>query len=276
LRGGRLTLCAEMWADFDGSIALARVSFESGRLGRNEDRAVLCHSPSDDEGDAHTITVGSSSLDRHLAHGDYLGECDATVDDNGGDSSNGEDSEDEKDDAEEDEIDNDNDGGSPDDDADDTGEDTSDSAFAIVVDSASCDPATGHCYILARNPSGSNDRLWWDDAKAKANTMTYGGMRGHLATITSSAERQFLASVASNTPAMLGGTDRDEEGVWLWADGPESGQAIDFLPWADGEPNDLYHWTYPEGEDYLQHEGRGFNDINGARWYYVEFEPGWE
>ena len=156
------------------------------------------------------------------------------------------------------------------------GEDTPDSAFAIVVDSAACDPATGHCYILARNPDGSNDRLWWDDAKAKANTMGYGGMRGHLATITSSAERQFLAGVAGNTPAMLGGTDRDEEGVWLWADGPESGQAIDFLPWVDGEPNDFYHWTYPEGEDYLQHEGRGFNDINGARWYYVEFDPGWE
>ena len=123
--------------------------------------------------------------------------------------------------------------------------------------------------------NGSNEQLWWDDAKTKANRMVYNGMRGHLPTITSLEERQFLAGVASNTPAMLGGSDSEEEGTWKWADGPESGLLIEYLPWADSEPNDLYHWTYPEGEDYLQFEARGFNDINGARWYYVEFEPGW-
>ena len=33
---------------------------------------------------------------------------------------------------------------------------------------------------------------------------------------------------------------------------------------ADGEPNDLNHATYREGKDFLQHEARGFYDVNGA------------
>jgi len=147
---------------------------------------------------------------------------------------------------------------------------------ATVIDHASCDPATGHCYALALKPNGSRDLQWWDDAKAIANSTYFQGMRGHLATVTSAAERSFLSSVAGNAPAMLGGTDRGEEGVWMWADGPEDGQPIEYLPWAANEPSAETHWTYPEGdEDYLQHEGRGLNDINGARWYYIEFEPGW-
>jgi len=147
---------------------------------------------------------------------------------------------------------------------------------ATVVDHAKCDPATGHCYALALRPNGSRDLQWWDDAKAIANSTYFQGMRGHLATVTSAAERSFLSSVAGNAPAMLGGTDRGEEDVWMWADGPEDGTPIEYLPWAANEPSAEVHWTYPEGdEDYLQHEGRGLNDINGARWYYIEFEPGW-
>ncbi len=38
---------------------------------------VICHVPSGNPANQHTITVGSSAVDAHLAHGDYLGECDS-------------------------------------------------------------------------------------------------------------------------------------------------------------------------------------------------------
>ena len=58
VRSGRFEICTETEADFDGSIALGGVSFEFGRLRSDEERVVLCHVPPENEGDAHTITVG--------------------------------------------------------------------------------------------------------------------------------------------------------------------------------------------------------------------------
>ncbi len=146
---------------------------------------------------------------------------------------------------------------------------------AIIVASANCDPVTGHCYALAKLPNGANDNLPWDDAKAKANNMYFNGMRGHLATVTSIEERRDIAGTARNAVAFLAGTDRVTEGVWMWADGPEAGQPIQYLPWALNEPSNSYNWRWPEGEDYLVHEARGENDGPGSGWYYVEFEAGW-
>ncbi len=75
VRSGEFEVCTETWANFDGSISLASVSFEFGQLRGNEQRVVLCHVPSGNPDNAHAITVGASAVDAHLAHGDYLGEC---------------------------------------------------------------------------------------------------------------------------------------------------------------------------------------------------------
>ena len=53
------------------------MSFEFGRLRTDEERVTLCHIPPGNPANAHTITVGSSAVAAHLAHGDYLGECQA-------------------------------------------------------------------------------------------------------------------------------------------------------------------------------------------------------
>ena len=141
---------------------------------------------------------------------------------------------------------------------------------AVVLESAVCDPATGHCYARI------DTLTWCSEMKAAANNIYYDGMRGHLATITTPVERSFLATVARNAPGIIAGTDRFEEGVWVWDDGPEEGRLIEYLPWAsENEPSNGYHWSYPEGEDYLSNLARGFDDLNGWRRYYVEFEPGW-
>ena len=63
----------------------------------------------------------------------------------------------------------------------------------------------------------------WDRARAEAETMSFMGFPGRLATITSAAENAFIASlvpVGGNT--MLGGSDAQTEGTWLWETGPEA------------------------------------------------------
>ena len=48
-------------------------------------------------------------------------------------------------------------------------------------------------------------------------------------------------------PTTPGGTEHNNEGVWDLADRPETGRSIGFVPWVDGKPGDLNHWTGREG-----------------------------
>lgn len=95
----------------------------------------------------------------------------------------------------------------------------------------------GHWYEYVATP------LTWLDARADALSRSHLGMAGYLATITSAAEDAFAYSLLpSATSAWLGGTDGyglSTEGNWIWADGPEAGQALTYTNWAPGEPNNL-------------------------------------
>jgi len=81
----------------------------------------------------------------------------------------------------------------------------------------------------------------WNQANASASGRTFNGVNGHLATVTSSAENDFLVN--------LGPTFTTAQGAWLggevdaaltgrWAVGPEAGQLFTFSNFAAGEPND--------------------------------------
>ncbi|HEX8553051.1 MAG TPA: hypothetical protein VF681_16020 [Abditibacteriaceae bacterium] len=48
-------------------------------------------------------------------------------------------------------------------------------------------PANGHFYSVVAVPGG----LTWKQAEAAARNMTFGGVQGHLATVTSNAEQQL-------------------------------------------------------------------------------------
>ena len=57
-------------------------------------------------------------------------------------------------------------------------------------------PANGHWYQLVRTPAALN----WPQARAAAEALSYAGYRGHLATVTSDDERQFInANVTGNS-----------------------------------------------------------------------------
>ena len=68
----------------------------------------------------------------------------------------------------------------------------------------------------------SSTDISWTAAYTAANSKTYFGLQGYLATITSSAENTFVYSKI-NAFGWLGGSDATSEGVWKWVCGPENG-----------------------------------------------------
>jgi hypothetical protein len=75
--------------------------------------------------------------------------------------------------------------------------------------------ATGHYYKFV-SVSGKT----WFEAASLASATTYLGRKGYLATITSLAENQFVASKCAGD-GWLGATDDGHDKQWYWVTGPE-------------------------------------------------------
>lgn len=104
-------------------------------------------------------------------------------------------------------------------------------------------PYTEHFYRFVKKTDIS-----WTEAKAMADTMSYYGLQGYLATITSSIENNFIWTKIDGV-GWIGGSDEESEGNWKWMTGPEVGTqfwqgGIDgrrvngmYANWSEGEPN---------------------------------------
>ena len=75
------------------------------------------------------------------------------------------------------------------------------------------------------------DSISWADANAAASARTYLGLNGHLATVTSAAENDFLANSLADFSAYNNllaiawlGAQIDASGVGSWVVGSEAGQ----------------------------------------------------
>jgi len=148
-------------------------------------------------------------------------------------------------------------------------------------------PDNGHFYDVINTPAN------WNDAKTDAESRTFFGLSGHLATITSQAEQDFLVQTV-NVPgrAIIGAyqTDKTAEpaGNWAWV----TGETWSFTLWNGGEPNnsgggeDCAHlwpianraWndipcTFVESNYVIEYEGEG---IEGQAAFVVtkEFSDG--
>ena len=84
---------------------------------------------------------------------------------------------------------------------------------------------TTHFYRYVEKPDWN-----WTESRNKAvnANANYYGETGYLSTITSRAEHEFLARTmvrpnGDQPIAWIGGTDKDDEGEWIWNDGPEAG-----------------------------------------------------
>jgi PEP-CTERM motif/Lectin C-type domain len=149
-------------------------------------------------------------------------------------------------------------------------------AMAVPLQWTVASGGNGHWYeYIAGAPT-------WEAALAAAAAQSHLGMTGHLATITSSAENSFINSIPGGL-GWVAGTDRDVEGTWIWAAGPEAGttfwqdgNTLTYAAWNGGEPNNVGN------EDYLViRQLAGWNDAptSYAGAYYVEYsapipEPG--
>ncbi len=79
-------------------------------------------------------------------------------------------------------------------------------------------------FIQVTDPFTGDNNAWWT-ARDAAAAMTFSGVNGHLVTITSQAENDFLLSIA--------GSHSGFQGAWLggkhaegWLVGPEAGQSF--------------------------------------------------
>lgn len=128
----------------------------------------------------------------------------------------------------------------------------------------------GHYYDAVVSSVG------WEAARATAAGMMWAGAHGHLATITSEAENQFvLDSIGGRGGYWLGGYQpagsQEPSGGWTWVTGEPWGYAN----WVSGEPNNdgdekylmTIWWNVTNlwnDEETIPYEVHGF---------YVEFDP---
>jgi hypothetical protein len=97
--------------------------------------------------------------------------------------------------------------------------------------------------------------MTWTAARASAQTLSLGGVAGHLATIRSAAENAAVLARATGG-GWIGAHDSTVEGNWEWVDSPGSAFCVGngscsaqngaYTNWNGGEPNDA------NGEDYAQ------------------------
>jgi len=140
--------------------------------------------------------------------------------------------------------------------------------------------STGHYYELV----SVQPRITWTEARANAQQMTYASpdgalWQGHLATVTSEAEEQFLLQLLGTAEfdgaAFLGGYQdpfdtSDPAANWYWI----TGESWGYVDWVSGEPND-YQGTAESVLDIMNWGGRvGWQDVaadNAHGAYVVEY-----
>ena len=104
----------------------------------------------------------------------------------------------------------------------------------------------GHSYMVYDEP------MTWTEAKAACEEKG-----GHLATVTSREERDFISGLVETNAAnngggkyhyWLGGTDEKSEGSWEWV----TGETWGYSNWCENQPNDGINDINHAGQDYLE------------------------
>ncbi|HUP80143.1 MAG TPA: lectin-like protein [Pirellula sp.] len=131
------------------------------------------------------------------------------------------------------------------------------------------------------------DGFSWTAANAAAQSTVFLGSVGHLATVTSAAENNFLSGIFSTylpdfapgiaDSAWIGLTDAINEGVFVWV----TGEPFSYTNWASSEPNNLgdedyvQYWNVPQVGGFTWNDSQNIaaNAENGRLvGYIVEFD----
>jgi len=144
-------------------------------------------------------------------------------------------------------------------------------AFTVQIDAPLLNPANGNFYRVV---SGT---LSWQAARTAAAATSWMGRTGHLATITSQAELDWIIQNVAPSRPWIGlfqntssPTYSEPSNGWEWV----TGEPTSFVNWAPGEPNNNSASGGPE--DYCELFGNGqWNDaeLNHAQTsqYLVEY-----
>lgn len=136
---------------------------------------------------------------------------------------------------------------------------------------------TGNYYAAIALPG-----MGWDDARAAAQAMTFMGMQGDLATITSQQENDFIFGLGNVNNYWLGGFQNlsspsysEPGGGWEWV----TGEPFTYTNWLPGEPNNTGAFPSEDYLELLQSGGFGetWNDAHPMEHpagYIVEFGNG--
>ncbi len=126
-------------------------------------------------------------------------------------------------------------------------------------------PENGHYYELVY----SSNTIWYS-AAVIAESSTFNGLNGHLVTITSQSENDFVASLSDDDfRPWIGLTDRNTEGEYKWV----TGEPFTYSNWSPGEP------SAGTDEDYIEFFASNdkWNDIYTVNdytdSYVVEYSP---
>ena len=98
----------------------------------------------------------------------------------------------------------------------------------------------GHNYVAILAP------MTWPEARKACRQMG-----GHLATLETKEETEFLKKLISGIGCWVGCTDRPQEGRWRWL----NGTPVDRSLWAQGEPDNAWG-----GQDFGMLNARGLGD----------------
>ena len=91
----------------------------------------------------------------------------------------------------------------------------SDKSFSFTIGGTNYLDSTGHYYEFI-----SLVDVTWTESEVLAENLTYYGLQGYLATLSSDAENQ-IAAVQTNNFGWIGASDAAVEGDWRWVTGPE-------------------------------------------------------
>jgi hypothetical protein len=154
------------------------------------------------------------------------------------------------------------------------------SANTLPIEWPAAAGGNGHYFELV-SPTGG---ITWTDAKTAAQARSYLGSAGHLVTVTSQGEWDFITTNFPQAYTWLGLTDNEAYGGQEYGDThtwplpptgsvPTSSQRGAGYVWVTGEPLVFSAWgssepnnsAYGDGEDYI------FYEKHGTAWDWTDF-----
>ena len=143
--------------------------------------------------------------------------------------------------------------------------------FTISLLDADYLPSTKHFYRYIEKLD-----VTWKEAKVLADSMSYYGLQGYLATITSSDENNFIWTKIDGI-GWIGASDEETEGDWKWVTGPEAGTLFwrggvngsrvnnEYSNWATGtEPNNAGDEDFAHINQNPNKPSKSWNDLENT------------